>query len=192
MAKNDPKLSGQQLVADFQTAYIAIATSEVAHSEAAKSEDNLLQQLAYWSRGGYLNPGSIEAGQQPDVSRASLDAHIKKLQATQVDEMKVAHIETLVQNDGPLYRGKKVQIDVIAASESPIDILWFSAQTGYRSNASKKQRVSGTIQEIIMDKGILLVKPARLQRALNKELMAYVVYVINPNTAEPMVSISLT
>lgn len=191
MAKNNPRLSGQQLVADFQTAYIAIATSQIAQSEATKSEDNLLQQLSYWSRGGFLNPGTIETGQQPDVSRASLDAHIKKLQASQVDQMKIAQIQTLIDNDNPLYKGKKVRVDVLPGSEAPIDVLWFNPQTGYRSNTVKKQRITGAIQEIMFEKGILLLKPARLQRTLNKDLAAYVVYVINPDTAEPMVNITL-
>lgn len=192
MKHSKATLSGQQLVADFQSAFIALATSQVAHQEAARSESELMQQLSYWSRGGYLQPGTIDGTGQADVSRASLDAHIKKMQAEQVEAMKNAHLDSLIQDNKLIYTGQKVTVDVVGASESPIDVLWFNPHSGYRSNPFPKKHVSGVITEVALDKNLLLVRPGKMTTIINPELQCYVVYVIHPATAEPMVSLSFS
>ena len=190
MKVNNTNLPGQELVADFQAAFIAMATSEMANYEAQKSENDLLQQLSYWSRGGYLNPRAIQSEQQDSVSRASLDAHIKKLQASQVEQMKKEHLHSLVKASKATYIGKRVRIEVLRANQDPIDVLWANPQTGYRANALNKTHLSGKIMEVRLESNLLMIYPSRISRVVNKELQAYIIYVIDPQTAEPMVSVS--
>lgn len=190
MKRDNSSVNGWQLVADFQTAFISIVTSEIVQNEANNSEEDMLQQLSRLSGGGYLNPGNIDPERQYNMSRASLDAHIKKIQAQQVEVLKAEQVRNLIEDDEALYIGRKVQVDVLLGSKSPIDGLWFSTQTGYRSNTLNKKRIKGTVQELLLDKNVLIVKPHLVPKLLNSELESYIVYIIDPDTAEPMVNLT--
>lgn len=192
MKREKPVLSGELLVADFQNAFVSAATAEYAKQSAAQSENDLLNQLSYWSGGNYLNPGNIDANVQQDVSRASLDAHVKKVQAQQLESLSLAQLSALITEDNKVYKGKKVVIEAIHSEIKPIDAVWFNPRTGYRSNTIQKSSVTGTIQEVALDKNVLILKPKMLPRMINKEFQAYFVYIIDPRTAQPMVRISLT
>ncbi len=186
-------VTAQQLVADYQTALAAIASSQLASSEAERSESELLQQLNYWSRGGYLNPGTIDTTQHYDVSRASLDAHVKKIQAQQLTQFTAQQLTELAANAQASFVGKKLRITSLQPlADSPFDVLWFNSYNGFRSNPMRKQSITGVVEQVLLNKNILIIRPPRLPRLLNKELSAYVVYVINPMTMQPAVDICFT
>lgn len=185
-------MTGVQLVADFQTAFVAVSTSQMAQFEAERTEQDLLQQLTYWSHGGYLSPGTIDNTQQQDISRASLDAHVKKVQSEQVGQMSQQQVAFLSESAKEACIGRKVTVGVLQGRFNPVDVVWFNPQTGYRSNEARKQTVSGVIKDVVLEKNMLLLEPPRLQRMLNRELTAYIVYVIDPETAQPAVTLTLS
>lgn len=176
-------------MADYQNAFVSAATAEYAKQSAAQSENNLLNQLSYWSGGSYLNPSNIDSNIQQDVSRASLDAHVKKVQAQQLESLSLVQLDALIREDNASYKGKKVTIEVLEANATPFDAVWFNPHTGYRSNTIRKKRVTGIIQEVALDKNVLVLKPKLLPRLINQEFQAYFVYIISPETAQPMVKV---
>ncbi|TAH33449.1 hypothetical protein EYC59_04945 [Candidatus Saccharibacteria bacterium] len=192
MENNTPQpVSGQLLVAHFQTAFIALVTAIAAKSEAERSENNLVGQLRYMSGGAFLSPGQLNPDFQTDVTRSSLDAHIKKVQAEQLDVASSQQVEALLEQDKHDYVGRRVRVDVINPNETPIDSVWFNQHHGYRHNNTKRKLANGTIREVRLDENVLLIQPPFTTRLLYRELKYYAVYIINPETLEPMVTLTV-
>ncbi len=184
-------VSGQLLVANFQTAFLNIATTTVAEHEATRSEAALEDHLAALSGGMYLQPGNLDEGTQHDISRESLDAHIKKIQARQLSALSDAQLEELVTQTKATYQSRKVKVTVLDATNSPLEYIWFNPHTGYRTSTSKKLSVTGTIEEIRLEDNVLLLRPSFWARLPNRELTSYAVYVIDPDTLVPMIELVL-
>lgn len=187
----DTSISGQQLVADFQSVLLSRATAEAASQEAERSETELMQQLSDASRGNFLNPTSLEDVGGDYVVRASLDAHIKKVQAEQLQSITAVQMQQIIHDDQLNFKGKRLRVSTLDEEFQPFDGVWFDQKYGYRSNTYKKKAIEGKIEEINFEKNLLLIKPKRMMRLLNSSLQYYVVYVINPQTLMPAVSISL-
>ena len=186
-----PPVTGQTLISAFQTAFVNAATIQAAKYEASRSEHQLVDELAAMSSGTYLNPGSI-ANVNPDaLGRASLDAHIKKVQAQQLNAMSLAQLQSLIAESKESFTGRKVRINVKDSQQQPIDIVWFDQQNGYRTSVARKRVVSGKIEDIMLDRNMLILKPGAGLRLLNGRLQNYLVYIINPDTLEPMVDITV-
>jgi hypothetical protein len=186
----DP-ISGQQLVHDFQSVYIAVATAAAAHHEAEHSEHAVVEYLARATSGTFLNPSVIAQESQPSLTKASLDAHVKKVQAEQIQAFSDAQIQQQNAKVQILYRGRKVQINVLTNGSSPIESIWLDKRTGYRQGVVQRARLTGVIQEIHLDKNLLVVLPTRLPRLVNPNLKQYLVYIIDPLTLTPMVELTL-
>lgn len=187
----DPNISGNFLVSDFQTAFVSIATVEAVKYEAQRSETSLMNQLNTLVGNSYLNPGNINSDLQSDLTRSSINAHMKKAQAQQLDIIGAAQLQNLIVQDQADYTGRKIQVDVIHTDLKPIDSVWFNPQSGYRANTTKKKRIIGVIEEVLLDENMVIIKPGIGSRLLNREFKNYIVYVINPTTLEPMVKITL-
>lgn len=188
---HDTAASGQQLIADFQSVLLSRATAEAATMEAERTESQLMQQLTDASRGVFLNPNSLQEVGSGYVVHASLDAHVKKVQAEQLQSMTQMQIAQLIADDQTRYTSKKVRVTSNDSDFQPFDALWFDQQTGYRSSPYKKHAIEGYIEEISFDKNMLVIKPKHLMRLINNSLQFYLVYVINPATFKPAVEISL-
>jgi hypothetical protein len=186
-----PPISGQLLVADFQSAFIGLATAELAKTEAHRSEEAIVSELQSLSTQSYLNPGGISPVRQNDIGRASVNAHVMKVQADQLQQMSYQQLAVLQEELSSKYIGKKVLITPLGVSESPFDTVWLNKETGYRSNQNTKKQIKGTIAEISLDKNLLVVKPTMFPRMINSELNAYFVYVIDSLTAQPAVEVSI-
>lgn len=193
MVKQDKKMpiSGDLLVADFQSAFVGLSTAEYAQTEASRSEEAIVSELHSLSSRAYLNPGGISPVRQNDIGRASLNAHVMKVQADQLKQMSTQQVMALQEDLSRRYVGKRVEITPLGNGESPFDTVWFNDQTGYRSNPNTKKLIKGTITEIVLEKNLLVVKPTVFPRLINSDLTAYFVYVIDPLTARPAVKITL-
>lgn len=187
----DTSISGQQLVADFQSVLLSRATADAALMEAERSETELMQQLNAASRGTLLNPSNLQDVGSDYVVRASLDAHIKKVQAEQLQTMTNAQISQLIMEDQLAYRGKRVRITVLDAGFEPFDAVWFDQRAGYRTSTFRKRAIEGRIEELGFEKNLLIIKPKRLMQLINNNLQCYVAYIINPDTLRPAVEINL-
>lgn len=191
MKQNAKPKTGQFLLADYQTAFVAAVTLLVAKNEAERSENALVNQLTSMGGGAYLNPGNLTNALQTDMTRASLDAHIKKVQAQQLDSISATQLEAMSHQDQLDYVGRKVQIIPKTGKTDAMEAVWFNPQTGYRVSPLKRSKVTGTISEVILDQNVLVLKPGVLARTINPELKQYLIYVIDPQNLEPMVGITL-
>jgi hypothetical protein len=184
-------LSGQQLVADFQNVCISQATIEAAQYEATRSEDELNYALSSLAGDNYLSPSAMSVDARDNVTRASVDAHLKKFQAQQLMSMSVQQLQALVENDQAAYKGRKAQITVLPGMQEVIFSIWFNQQTGYRNSITKKTKLTGTIETVLLDQNLLVIRPRLLPRLLNSELQQYAVRIINPASLQPMVACEL-
>lgn len=185
-----PTGSAQALLADFQTAFVALATKEAAKHEADRSENELLQHLNAVSSGGYLQPGSLPTDLQADMSRGSLDAHFKKVQAQQLDSMSNERLDSLQTLANKQYLGRRVVATQPKGADF-IEAVWYDQRRGYYNSLYKRPTVGGTIEAILLDRNMLVVKPSWQLRLLNNNLQNYIVYVIDPNTVQPMITLAL-
>lgn len=184
--------SGDFLLADFQTAIAALATADYAQSQAQQTENAVMSELNALGGQNYLNPGAINPVRQEDIGRASLNAHVMKVQAAQIQRLSQGQLNTLQAEATAQYVGKKVTITALEGVESPFDAVWFNDQTGYRSNPYNKLTISGKIEDVQLAKNLLIVKPKLLPRLINRDFTAYYAYVINPGSLQPAVSITLS
>ena len=192
MAQKQPKPgSGQQLIADFQNAFVSSATIEAAKYEAARSEDELVSQLSAVAGGTYLQPGAMDDNARNQMTHSSLDAHIKKVQAHQLESMNAAQLSQLHFEDNRIYPNRKVQITILPGFQNVIESVWFNKYKGYRSGIVKKGHITGVIDQILLDKNTLVLRPTKSAQLFNSELQNYLVYVIDPQTLMPMVELTL-
>ena len=189
--KQQKHTSLTQLVQDFEVAFNAVSTVQTAEYIAEQSEATLLQDLGNTSQSAYLQPSTLDPALQQSIVQASLDAHVKKLQAHQLSSMGAAEISRLHKQDHAAFVGKKVSVSSLLkdTASSPFDAVWFSPQTGYRTNPYNKTSIKGTIEEVLLDKNLLVIKPPKSLRIINNDLYHYFVYVINPSTGAPAVTI---
>lgn len=186
--KSDKQLSGANLLADFQNVWVALATTAAAKYEADRSEHALLQHLNAVGGDTYLQPTQL-ANSDSDIAKASLDAHIKKVQADQLNAISLQQIQALVAADNALYKGKRVRVAMLQKNNQSVESVWYNPQTGYTNSPLKYGRVSGFIDEVVLDRNILVLKPTLKTRLLAGALHYYVIYPISPATVTPAVSI---
>jgi len=192
MRKKEPKLgSGQQLLADFQTAFVSAATIEAAKYEAARSENELVSQLTAVSNGTYLQPGAMSGDAQARMTHDSLDAHIKKVQARQLESMNAGQLQELMIQANNTYHDRKIQVTILPGNKDVIESLWFNKYKGYRSGVIKKGHINGIIEEVVLDKNLLILRPTASAQLFNSELQNYLVYVIDPTSLLPTVEFNL-
>jgi hypothetical protein len=184
-------LTGELLIADFQSAIAALATAEYAANQAESTENAVVSELHSLSSQTYLNPGSISPVRQNDIGRASLNAHVMKVQAAQLQQMSQEQLSVLQTRVTDYYVGRKVRITALDGGESPFDSVWFNDQTGYRSNPLNRSVISGKITEVNLDKNLIVLKPRLFPRLINREFTAYFVYVLDSNNLQPAVTIDL-
>jgi len=186
----DGKQQGIQLVADYLSTLIAVATSKAAKDEASQSENQIYNELSGFSKAGFLNTGGLEETLEKSIGRESLNAHIKKIQADQIKALTDSQIQALTKENLDKYVGKQVEIRSLKKDESPFDLMFFNPQSGYKSAPYNKPAIKGKIKDVLLTKNVLMVDPSNFSKFMKSGLDSYVVYVIDPETAEPMVDIN--
>ena len=186
-----PPVEGRSLVNDFQTALVSIATSQAAQFEAQRSESAMVEHLRSLSGGYYLQPGALSSDNTDAVSHASLDAHIKKVQAEQIQRLNTQQLTTLQARTKEDYLNRKVRVNVIGNTTSPIESVWFDPLSGYRNSVNTRKVFNGVIEDILLDKNALVIKPLGMTHLFNKNLQAFIVYVIDPQTFQPTIELTV-
>ncbi len=186
-----PPVIGQQLINDFQTAIASIETTQAAQYEAERSENALVEHLRSISTGYYLQPGALAQDNQDAVTKASLDAHIKKVQAEQIVQLNAEQLADLQFRSKNDFLNRKVRISVTDRKANPIESVWFDSVTGYRTNATKRRRVLGRIEDILLDRNAIVIKPIGMTKLFNSGLQSFIIYVIDPDTLQPAISVEI-
>lgn len=188
---SDRALSGTELVAEFQAVMINEVGVSVSAAEAAQSEKLATDALRYFSQVDILNPTLIPSDSNNQIARASVDAHIKKIQAAQYESLGKEQLAQM-QSNATRYIHKPVTIRVLERSKKPIESVWFSKQKGYYTGVVNTNSLKGVIEEIWFDKNAILLKPRTVSRMFEPARKNYIVYVIDPATLQPMIEIELT
>jgi hypothetical protein len=188
---DNSSLSGQALLADFQSAFVSAATIEAARFEAERSENELLTHLDAVSGSSYLNPGNLGSDEQAAIARASLDAHIKKIQARQLGSMSQGQLQHQLMQDQQAYKGRRIRVTILHKNSGAVESVWYDQTTGYRNGTVKYGKITGIIDDVLLDRNVLVLKPTLRTRLLASSLRYYVVYPIEPMQLMPTVSFEL-
>lgn len=189
--KQDSAINGVALVADYQNVLISMATMQTAKQEADISEQSTMQYLSSVDA-GVLNPQDIPLGVQSGLAKASLDAHIKKAQASQLEAMGTSQIEQILKQDKLNYQNKKVLVKILQSDQKPVESLWFDPNKGYKKGVVSTKSIKGKIEEVMLDKNALLIRPTFFSKLFNPARHYFIIYIVNPETLEPMVSLDLS
>ncbi|MCA9332857.1 hypothetical protein KDA00_03205 [Candidatus Saccharibacteria bacterium] len=190
MKKKQINLDGGQLVEDFRSALLIRSTAEVASQEAKISEEETLQGLDEISRGAYLNPTFIPEATQEALTRASVDAHIKRVQAKQIGEQSQYKLIDMQEEVDKKYKGMNVKVIVLNRDAKPIESIWQDPNTGefYPSTVNTKG-LSGKIEAIMLEKNSIALKPGMIANLGSSNRKLFMIYVIDPQTMEPLVDL---
>ena len=179
---------GQELVEEFKNSLIMRSTAEYAKEEAVRSENETVNGLDAISRGTYLNPGVVPEDLQEQITRASVDAHIKKVQANQINQNSKGQLLEMQIEADKNYKSKNVKITVLQREEKPIESIWLDPRSNqYYPGVLNTKGISGKIEEILLDRNSVMIKPNFLSRVSASNRKFFLVYIINPKTLEPMV-----
>jgi hypothetical protein len=184
--------NGKELVDQFKDALIMRSSALYASEEAVRSENETVSGLDAISRGNYLNPSSVPEDLQNQIARASVDAHIKKVQAKQLNENSKYQLEEMKLSLNEKFNGKKIKVTVLNKKQKPIESIWYDPKfNDYYNGILDTNGISGKIQEILLDKNAILVKPNFLSRISASNRKLFMVFIINPDDLLPLVSLEI-
>lgn len=191
--KNVTDKDGEQLVSDYVTALVNRSTTHAAQNEAEISQ----QQAEYFLQSApkhfndlFVTPQDIPIHLQDSLARASLDAQLKKVQAAQIASKSTEQIQELEQSNKSRYIHKKVQLSIIDSAMKPVQSYWQNSKTGKITTGTiSSTSINGTIEDILLQKNLLVLKPSLISRTFNPERIYITAYIVNPKTLKPMVSI---
>lgn len=193
--KSVPALSGDLLVADFHSALVNLATTEVAQAQAKQSEAAITTALQYNSpaqNGVFVTPGDLTPDTQETLLKHSLDAHIKKIQAAQISSFTANQVAQLEAEDRNKYAGKKVRVTVLGDHKDVFVSLWAYSQTGeLRKGTFKGRSVTGIIEDVSFERNVLVLRPGLSSRVFLPGRKYILVFVIDMETVAPAVKIQL-
>lgn len=186
-----PLQKGAQLVSYFQSVFFNLANMEVSRQEANASEQRAVSELQYFGGANVLNPKNIPVDSSAEIAKSSIDAHIKKVQAEQIEHLSKVQLESANDEASTQYVGRKVSVKIHNKESGIVESVWFNPNKGYTTCEVKTNAIKGRIKEILLDKNALVVEPSLTSRLIDPGRKFYVVYIINPHTFEPCVDIEV-
>jgi hypothetical protein len=186
--------SGDLLVAEFQTALNNLVTMDSAEAEAQYSEANIENALKYQApkNGVFLTPQDISPEAADALVRNSIDAHLKKVQAQQIKAYASSQVGQQQQEAEQNYKGRKVKITAITNDKDIFIPLWADKRMSQlREGTFKGKTIAGTIDDLALDKNLLVIKPTWVWRSVQPDRRFFLVVVINMQTLMPNVEIKL-
>ena len=189
-----PELTGGALVADFTAAMTNLATAETAKYAATKSEEDTIATInaAAPTNAVYVTPEDMSPAMQAAVARSSVDAHLKKVQAEQINSFTAQQVAQTEQDDKQNYIGRKVRVTVIDPEFKPLESYWFNNKTGQEGRGNLKFKTAkGRIEDLSLQNNVLVLKPTWGARLVIPERKFLLVYVVNPKSLQPAVRIDL-
>lgn len=186
---------GAGLIGAFQTALMNRAISQQAVAEAERSERATLAALNTYQaarNGIFIAAGDIPVASLDDLSRRSLDAHLKKAQTGQITAYTAEQLAQLQAEADRQYVGRAVRVRILIAAVRPVEAVWFDSHTNQsRTSPAAPRQLKGSISEIHLDRNLLVIRPTRTSRLLVRGREYFLVYPIDPDTIAPAVSLEL-
>lgn len=188
-----PVVSGEQLVADFHSAILNLVTMDAAQAEAKRSEAGVTEALQYATNAGngvYITPGDIAPDTADYLVKNSLDAHLKKVQAEQIQSFTLAQVEKLQADTLDKYKGRKVRVTRIDDTEDTFVPLWEDSQTGeLKRGKYTGKAIVGAVEDLSFEQNTLVLRPTLSARTINPGRRYFLVAVISMQTLAPAVKI---
>jgi hypothetical protein len=134
-------------------------------------------------------PSQIPEHEREKILMVSADAEIHKAQVNRIKELVRLSLSNLDEQTLSSYRHKRIK--VTAHAQQAIYPLWRDKVTGRGYYSKGHPRViKGSISELSLDENFFILKPTVARKLINKTIVSYKVFVIDPNTLEPLISIS--
>ncbi len=182
------------LIADFQTALMTLSTIEGAKAQATQAELTTLQQFAVFRQTNqpYVLPQDVPLAEHEKLTRASLDAHLQKVQSEQIEQYGADRIASIRAMANATYQGKKVRVRVLYNEIQPLHNCWRDKLTGQLYFAkNQSMSITGTLQEINLLENYIRLAPTLGRKFVNQTLEYYLVEILEPASLHPMVAITL-
>lgn len=163
-----------------------------AVSSAVSSDEHMQQLVSHLpARNGlYVTPQDMDEQLRADFMAKSADVQLKKIQSAQISQATTSQIHQLEQALLKDLKGKKMTFTLRDKSFQPFDALWYKPQSGGLESVSlTTHQISGKIHDISLEQNLVVLTPGTLQRRINPNRKFFIVYIINPMTLEPAVSV---
>jgi len=186
--------SGDLLIEQYRAAMMTLVAVLSAEATAKQTEQQALDNLASLpsNNGLFVTPGDIPQDAEHELTRRSLDAHLQKVQSAQIRLQGTRFTQAMQADTLKLYKGRRVQVSILEPKEQPVEVYWRDADGSTYLRGFATRSFTGIIEDIQLDEDMLVLKPGALGQLFSSRLAYYVVYVINPDTVQPMVKLSLT
>jgi len=186
--------SGDLLIEQYRAAMMTLVAVLSAEATAKQTEQQALDNLASLpsNNGLFVTPGDIPQDAEHELTRRSLDAHLQKVQSAQIRLQGTRFTQAIQADTLKLYKGRRVQVSILEPKEQPVEVYWRDADGSTYLHGFATRSFTGIIEDIQLDEDMLVLKPGALGQLFSSRLAYYVVYVINPDTVQPMVKLSLT
>lgn len=188
------QISGDLLISEFQSAMVNLSTAYMAEAEAQHTEEDIENTLKYAppSNGVFLRPDDISTAAADRLVKTSVDAHVKKVQAEQIKAYTASQVSQQQMEAEQKYKGRKVQITAVGDSKDVFIPLWLDKNTGgLREGTFKGKAIAGTIEDLALEKNLLVIKPNLMWRTIQPDRKFFLVVVINVHTLNPNIKIGI-
>lgn len=182
-----------QLIDEFKAAQTSIALIEHAKANASQKEESTLSGLHLLKSADtvYVQPADIPEELRERISYESLNAHFQKVQAMQIENHSTQKFNEGSKRLEEIYAGKKVTAKVLDKKVHPVAIGLKpkgSAKLYYTS--SRASKITGIIIAINLLGNTITLRPTTAVKLFNRSIKDYQLYVINPYSLEPLISLS--
>lgn len=192
MEKNDVSQSQQysELIQAFVDALNNLSTSITAKTYAKQLENQLLANIKSMSNNhAVLATNDIPVTAADQLIKESLNAHISTAQSEQIELAVLENIQNTESQMRDKYLNKKISLQTIESEFNPFLAAYFDSQTGVRVSEYKAKKVKGKIQDLSIEKNLIIIKPTYFASKITPNRIAYYVNVVNPNTLVPAVEV---
>lgn len=182
-----------RLIEEFSFAAKEIIAMLTANDMAKMSEANadaVVSQL-FAQNGLYVTPHDMNSEVQAEFAAVSADAQLKRMQSSQIS---AATQSNLIEHNELLNKAfvkKKLHFTASDPKYKPFESVWFNPQTGGTDTVLlKTNSITGVVENINLEQNLVVLRPSLIQRKLNPNRGFLLVYIINPVTLDPAVTVS--
>ncbi|MDQ3123781.1 MAG: hypothetical protein M3Q14_03815 [bacterium] len=182
------KRTGDDLVADFQSAITNLLTMETANYAASQSEQSAIATINRVAE----EQNSTQLVDKDYIIKSSLDAHVKKAQAENITQLTITEVTRTEEEAKRYFIGKKVILNATSPQYRPFESLWFDNKSGqYKTSKMSAKSIKGKIEDLSFEKNIIVVRPRYISRLVVSSRQAFIVKVMDLDSMQLLVSINI-
>ncbi len=182
----------QELIDYFSDAASSISAMSQAQNIAEVYESSVVNNLNNIgaNNGVYITPSDIPLEQGEQFIRDSANAHLTKVQASQITQKTHQTIANLEIDAKSKFLGNKTMITKINSKSACFEAVIYDEKIrDYRVSKYSSRSVKGRIHDLSLENNLLVIKPNYTARLINPNRQLIYVYVINYEKNEPEIVI---